>query len=66
MISLVGASDLLDCWLSGSLLKAFALGSEAYAFFHFASPLLARFEALCLPFLAKIWHQRASLLKGVP
>ena len=28
--------------------------------------MLARFEALSLPFLAKIWLRRAALLKGVP
>jgi hypothetical protein len=28
--------------------------------------LLARFEALSLPFLASIWRRRAAILKGVP
>lgn len=31
-----------------------------------SNALLARFEALSLPFLAKIWLRRATLLKGVP
>jgi hypothetical protein len=31
-----------------------------------STALLARFEALSLPFLAKIWLRRAALLKGVP
>jgi hypothetical protein len=80
-----GASDLLDCWRSGSSLTrlSLALGSVENVCsglskrkkrtvsvldlpFRCTSSLLARFEALCLPFLAKIWRHRASLLKGVP
>ena len=31
-----------------------------------STALLARFEALSLPFLANIWRRRASILNGVP